>query len=154
MPTEHPVTGYFGATITSDFPIMVIANAANSDQAQTYNGVYGGSQASGIPSVMKAYYNWNTSFTCQNVGDTTTSLNILYTGFDANAYDTDDLLPGETIEVFQPAEAFLPNSYQGGATVTANTVDSEIACIVNFNNPAMMSSTVGDWSMSYNAFSK
>jgi hypothetical protein len=154
MPTEHPTKGYFGASITASLPLMVIANAANSDQAQTYNGVTSGSLAVGVPSVMKSYYGWNTSFTCQNVGTTTTSLNILYSGYAASAYNTAALAPGDTIEVFQPAETFLPAGFQGGATVTANVAASEIACIVNFNNPAQMNSTVGDWSMSYNAFNK
>jgi hypothetical protein len=154
MPTEHAGTGYFGASIHASLPLMVIANAANSDQAQTYNGVYGGSMSVGVPSVMKSYYNWNTSFTCQNVGTTTTSLHIVYSGHDANAYNTASLVPGGTIEIFQPSETFLPAGYQGGATVTANTAASEVACIVNFNNPTMMNTTVGDWSMSYNAFNK
>lgn len=154
MPTEHPTMGYFGATINASLPLMVIANAANSDQAQTYNGVVGGGLSVGVPSVMKSYYNWNTSFTCQNVGTTTTSLNIVYAGHVTDAYDTEDLLPGATKEIFQPGETFLPAGYQGGATVTANTAASQISCIVNFNNPAMMNSTVGDWSMSYNAFNK
>jgi hypothetical protein len=154
MPTEHPAKGYFGATITASLPLMVIANAANSDKAQTYNGVVSGSMSVGVPSVMKSYYNWNTSFTCQNVGSTTTSLHVLYSGHDASAYDTAALAPGETKEVVQASESFLPAGYQGGATITANTAASEIACIVNFNNKTMMDSTVGDWSMSYNAFNK
>jgi len=48
----------------------------------------------------------------------------------------------------------LPASHQGGATVTANTDGASIACIVNFNNATQMGSTIGDWSMSYNAFNK
>jgi hypothetical protein len=156
MPVEHPGTGYFGATITNSasLDLMVISNAANGSQAQTYNGVGGGSMSVGIPSVMKSYYDWNTSFTCQNIGSTTTALNIEYAGFAANAYNTDPLAEGETVEVYTPAEAFLPAGHVGGATVTAVTAGSEITCIVNFNNPAMMGSTVGDWSMSYNAFNK
>jgi len=154
MPTEHPTKGYFGATINASLPLMVISNAANGSQAQTYNGVVVGGLSVGVPSVMKSYYNWNTSFTCQNVGTTTTSLHIVYEGYVTGAYDTASLLPSATKEIFQPAEAFLPAGYQGGATVTANTPGSEIACIVNFNNSVQMGTTLGDWSMSYNAFNK
>lgn len=156
MPTEHPASGYFGATISNsaDLDLMVIANAANGSQAQTYNGVDMGSMSVGVPSVMKSYYNWNTSFTCQNVGDIATTLHISYDGYAGNAYNTASLTPGETIEVYTPGESFLPAGYQGGATVTANTADSEIACVVNFNNSVEMGSTLGDWSMSYNAFNK
>jgi hypothetical protein len=156
IPVEHPVNGYFGATITNDadLELMVIANGANGSQAQTYNGVDMGTMSVGVPSVMKSYYNWNTSFTCQNVGSVATTLNISYDGHAGNAYDTGSLAPGKTIEVYTPGETFLPAGYQGGATVTANTADAEIACVVNFNNAAEMGSTLGDWSMSYNAFNK
>jgi len=156
MPTAHPATGYFGAKITNSagLDLMVIANAANNSQAQTYNGVDSGSLAVGVPSVMKSYYGWNTSFTCQNIGSTTTSLHIAYQNYGGNAYDTSSLAPGASLEKYTPSEAFLPNAYQGGVTVTANTAGSEIACIVNFNNPTQMGSTLGDWSMSYNAFKK
>jgi hypothetical protein len=156
MPAEHPGMGYFGATITNsaDLDLMVIANAANGSQAQTYNGVGGGSMSVGVPSVMKSYYGWNTSFTCQNIGATTTDLHIEYDGFASDAYDTADLTPGDTVEVYTPGETFLPAGHVGGATVTANVASSLITCIVNFNNPTQMGSTVGDWSMSYNAFNK
>jgi hypothetical protein len=156
MPVAHPGTGYFGATITNtlDLDLMVIANAANGSQAQTYNGVGGGSGAVGVPSVMKSYYGWNTSFTCQNIGETATTLHIEYSGFAEDAYDTDELAGGETLEVYTPGETFLPDGHVGGATVTANEAGASITCIVNFNNPTQMGATAGDWSMSYNAFNK
>ena len=155
MPSEHAGTGYFGATIVATGgDIVAVVNAANGAQAQTYNGVSdgSGSEAVGIPSVMKSYYGWNTSFTCQNIGSTATTLNVAYDGYAGNAYDTANLDPGETVEVVQANETFLPDGHQGGATITANTAGAAIACIVNFNNAGLMST--GDWSMSYNAFNK
>jgi hypothetical protein len=155
MPNEHPATGYFGATIESDgLDLMVIANAANGSQAQTYNGVGSGSGSVGVPSVMKDYYDWNTSFTCQNIGSTATTLHIEYSGYASNAYDTDSLAEGESLEVYTPNETFLPAGHVGGATVTANAAGALITCIVNFNNGVQMQTTAGDWSMSYNAFNK
>lgn len=156
MPTAHSASGLFGATITSApaMSLVAVVNAANGSQAQTYNAVGSGTGTVGIPSVMKAYYGWSTSFTCQNVGSTATTLHIAYDGFAGNAYDTASLAGGATVEVYTPGEAFLPASHQGGATVTANTAGASIACIVNFNNATQMGSTVGDWSMSYNAFNK
>jgi hypothetical protein len=156
MPTAHPSAGLFGATITSSpsMGIMAVVNAANGSQAQTYNAVGSGTGAVGIPSVMKAYYGWNTSFTCQNVGTIATTLHIVYSGYAANAYDTASLSGGGTIEKVTANEAFLPAGHAGGVTVTANTAGASIACIVNFNNATQMATTVGDWSMSYNAFNK
>jgi len=156
MPSKHPSTGYFGATMTATGgDIVAVVNAANGSQAQTYNGVLEDGSATGtvgIPSVMKSYYGWNTSFTCQNVGSTSTSLNIAYDGYAGNAYNTKTLAGGETVEVFQPGETFLPSGHQGGATITANTSGALVSCIVNFNNADLMDT--GDWSMSYNAFNR
>jgi hypothetical protein len=158
MPAQHPGLGYFGATITSSpsMDIMAVVNAANGAQAQTYDAVGGGTGTVGIPSVMKSYYGWTTSFTCQNVGTTATTLHIAYDGYAANAYDTGSLSTGATVEKVTSNEAFLPSGHHGGATVTANNTatGTAIACIVNFNNGDQMATTSGDWSMSYNAFNK
>jgi hypothetical protein len=156
MPSVHATTGYFGATVTSSpaMDLVAVANAANGSQAQTYNAVSSGTGTVGIPSVMKSYYGWNTSFTCQNVGSTATTLHIVYSGYTGNAYDTASLAAGATLEKYTPGETFLPAGHQGGATVTANTAGAQVACIVNFNNGTQMGTTVGDWSMSYNAFNK
>lgn len=159
MPTVHPATGKFAATITSSsLPVVAIANAANPNkQAQTYEGFTGGASQVGLPTVMKKYYGWDTSFTCQNVGTVSTSLNISYQNYTANAYNTDVkfgpaqgiLDPGESIEIYQPSEAFLPNGYRGSVTVKANAPGAQIACIVNQTHGANQGK--GDWSMSYSA---
>jgi hypothetical protein len=156
MPIVHPSTGLFSAVITNSagIDLWVIANAANGDQAQTYNALSGGTMSVGIPSTMKYYYGWITSFTCQNVGTTTTSLHIEYEDYAGDAFDTADLVPGAAYEDLTFNQTFLPDGYVGGATVTANTAESEIACVTNFNNPTQMGSTVGDWSMSTNALNK
>jgi hypothetical protein len=157
MPTFHPTTGSFGATITNDagLELVVVVNAANGSQAQTYNGVGAGSTgAVGVPSTMVAYYGWDTALACQNVGSVATTLHVAYDGYAANEYDTEELAPGASWEKVQYNETFLPDGHEGGATITANEAGALIACIVNFNNPGQMETTVGDWSMSYNAFAK
>ena len=156
IPSEHGANGYFGATIqeSGSTGLVAVVNAANGAQAQTYNGIGTGTGTVGIPSVMKAYYGWNTSFTCQNIGSVSTSLNVKYDGYTSSAYNTGTLAPGAAIEKVTAAEGFLPAGFQGGATITANAGGAQISCIVNFNNAAQMGSTLGDWSMSYNAFNK
>jgi hypothetical protein len=157
MPSAHPATGYFGAEITSSpsKDLVAVVNAANGSQAQTYNAVGTGTGTVGIPSLMKSYYGWNTSFTCQNISSSTsTTLNVKYDGYAGNAYNTPSLAPGATWEKVTSSEGFLPSGFQGGATITANTGGADITCIVNFNNGAQMGSSAGDWSMSYNAFNK
>jgi len=158
IPTEHSGNGYFGATITTSpsMDVLAVVNAANGAQAQTYNAINSANatNAVSIPSVMKSYYGWNTSFTCQNVGSLPTTLHIEYNGYTGNAYDTISLSEGDTLEIVQNTETFLPLGYQGGLNVTANDVSALVSCIVNFNNATQMYSTAGDWSMSVNAFSK
>lgn len=151
MPSVHPAKGKFAAIITSSsLPIVAIANAANPNgQAQTYEGFMGGASSVGLPTVMKKYYGWDTSFTCQNVGTVPTSLYISYQNYAANAYNTGVLQPGQSIEIYQPAEAFLPNGYRGSVTVRANAEGAQIACIVNQTHGANQGK--GDWSMSYKA---
>jgi len=153
MNVAHPKTGAFAATIESTGqPVVAIANAANpSNQAQTYGGFSTGAGSVGLPVVMKKYYGWDTSFTCQNIGTVSTSLNISYQSHTANAYNTGTLAPGASIVVVQPNEAFLPNGYAGATTVKANASGAEIACIVNQTHGANQAAGMGDWSMSYNA---
>jgi hypothetical protein len=103
---------------------------------------------------MKSYFQWNSSFTCQNVGTVNTSIEIEYQNYPGNKYThANNLVPGETVEVYQPGETFLPNGYQGGATIRALAGGASIACIVNFTNARWTNpATAGDWSTSYNAF--
>jgi hypothetical protein len=152
MPSEHPKTGRFAATVEAKGQsVVAIANAAHptKNQAQTYGGFSGGAGSVGLPTVMKRYYGWDSSFTCQNVGGVNTSLNISYQDYESKAYNTAVLKPGESVEVYQPGEIFLPNKYRGSVTVKANAAGGEIACIVNQTLPNPP--TGGDWSMSYNA---
>jgi hypothetical protein len=153
MPSEHSATGLFAASISSSsLPVVAIVNSANPNgQAQTYGGFSGGTGTAGLPTVMKQYYGWDTSFTCQNVGSVATALNVSYQGHAASAYNTASLNPGDSIEIYQPGESFLPNGYRGATTVTANASGAEIACIVNQTHGANQAAGMGDWSMSYNA---
>ena len=153
MPDELVGTGLFAADISSDaLPVVAIVNAANpNNQAQTYGAFLDGTEMVGLPTVMNQYYGWDTSFTCQNVGGIATTLNISYQDHEADAYDTAALGVGESIEVYQPAEAFLAEGYRGAAVVTANAAGAEIACIVNLTHGANQAADMGDWSMSYNA---
>jgi hypothetical protein len=157
MPSVHGANGYFGATIEASpsMDLVSVVNAANGAQAQTYNAVGTGTSTVGIPSLMKSYFGWTTSFTCQNISPSaSTTLNVKYDGYTGNAYNTPTLAPGDTWEKVTSVETFLPNGFQGGATITANNGGADITCIVNFNNAPQMGSTAGDWSMSYNAFNK
>jgi len=153
MPTEHPATGLFAATITSvGAPVIAVVNSANpAGQAQTYEGFTAGAGTAGLPTVMDQYYGWDTSLTCQNVSSTATTLNISYQNYAASAYNTASLGQGDSVEIYQPAETFLPDGYRGSVSVTANTSGAEIVCIANLTHGANQLAGLGDWSMSYSA---
>jgi len=153
MPNAHVGDGYFAATIESKPPLGLVAvvSSANGSQAQAYSAVASGSSMVGIPSLMKDYYGWSTSLTCQNVGTIGTKLRVHYTGYGGSDYATTTLAPGATIERFTGGEAFLPYGFRGGAQITALTPGAKVTCIVNLNNASKAATEAGDWSMSYNA---
>jgi hypothetical protein len=163
--TEHVPTGAinsFGATITSS-PAKQLVAVANSTKpswswSQTYNGIGEGSSTDkvGIPTVQKAYYGWNTSFTCQNVSPSgSTQLNITYSGYSSYTHPT-TLAPGDVVEVNVNQDTHLPPaSYIGGVTIEAVNTAVDIACTVGSSNVnKFQTQLAGDWSQRYNAFSK
>jgi len=160
MPDYHPTTGAFGATITSTggMPLVVIANATKGTLSLSYNGFGAGTATNkvALPSLYKAYYNWNSSVSCQNVGTVNTTLNVSYQGYTGSAYNTTTTLtPGDVERLYTPGESFLPIGYIGGTTITANSPGAQIACIGNLTNNNYLNPTKpGDWSTSYNGFNR
>ncbi|MEJ5202747.1 MAG: hypothetical protein WHV66_10995, partial [Anaerolineales bacterium] len=159
MPTDHPVAGTFGATITSSpaMELVVVASSTKTTLSTAYAGINDGASTDkvGIPTVMKNYYGWISSFTCQNVspsGDT--QLRITYDGYPAYTHPT-VLGPGQQIEIYVPGDTHITAStYQGGATVEATNTAVDIACVVGLNNPTRMASLAGDWATRFTGFPK
>jgi len=155
MPSQPAHASLFAATITSSSqPIVAIVNAAHPtlNQAQTSSAFSGGSSTVGLPTVMKDYYDWDTSFTVQNVGSASTEVTVCYSGGYA-CYNLPSLAAGASDEIYQPAEAFLPSGYRGSVTLTSSG-GVPIAAIVNEANPVQQAAGAGDWSMSYNGFNQ
>lgn len=155
MPNQPAHAARFAATITSTQDIVAVVNAANpASQAQTYNAFSGGSTTVGLPTVMNAYYGWDTSFTVQNLHATaSTVVHVCYDG--VGCYNLPSLAAGASTEVYQPAETSvsLPSGYQGGVTLTSSG-SVPIAAIVNETNGSGQAAGTGDWSMSYNGFNQ
>lgn len=154
MPNQPAHASLFAATITSSSQnIVAVVNAANpANQAQTYSAFAGGSTTVGLPTVMKGYYDWDTSFTVQNVGTASTVVQVCYSGGYA-CYNLPSLAAGASTEVYQPGESFLPSTYRGSVTLTSSG-SVPIAAIVNETNGPGQGAGTGDWSMSYNGFSQ
>jgi hypothetical protein len=159
MASAHPVAGTFGATITTSPAMPLIVNAGSSKSAfsQAYLGFGAGASTDkvGIPTVMKNYFGWISSFTCQNVSSSgSTQLRITYAGYPAYTHPT-TLGPGQQVEVNVQTDTHITaSSYQGGVTVEAVNTAVNIACTVGLNNPTRAATLAGDWASRYNGFKK
>jgi len=160
MPSVHSATGLFGASITSSpsMELVAVANSSKGTLSSSYNAVGDGTGSAEVSmtEVVKAFYKWNSSWTCQNVGSVNTQIHVSYQGYAGSAYTHPTTLSsGDTVQVYVPSEPFLPSGYQGGATITATNTSADIACIVDFTNENWMNvATPGDWTQGYNAYNK
>jgi hypothetical protein len=154
IPLEVETEGRFAATITSDDGtklLAVVGSTNNSNNpvvlSNAVNGVAAGTNTVAVPNVAKNYFDFKTAITCQNVGSVATAVNFSYSGFEANAYDTAVLDPGESLQVVSTTESFLPDGYNGGATLTAVADGGQIYC---FAGNTKTSTLAGDWTSAFN----
>jgi hypothetical protein len=156
MPNFHDQTGRFGAKITSD-PLNILAVVGSTRGAYGWSGAVSaaasGSGEVSIPNVAKNFFGWRSAVNCQNVGSVATTLNVSYSGYESDAYNTTtSLTEGESEQILVFQESFLPDGFQGGATVSANALDADIACTVG--NSRANAPLAGDWTSQYNAYNK
>ena len=138
------------AKITSDQDIVALVNEQNTyRRAASYGGFSTGSIKVSAPIVMKRYYNWNTSVTCQNVGLSSTNMTITYSN---GATQTLNNIPVNGTGLFyQPNEIGLPNGFNGSATITSSS--QPIVCVVNEDqNEGTIATTSFDQLFSYEGF--
>jgi len=155
MPNVHNQVGRFSAIIESDNAMQLLAVAGSTKAADGWSGatsaVAGGSETVAVPNVSKNYYGWKSAVNCQNVGGVSTTLNVAYSGYAGDAYDTASLGVGESVQIQVFSESFLPDGWQGGATITAES-GAEVACTVG--NSRAGGTPSGDWTSQYNAYNK
>ena len=159
MPNYHTAEGRFAATITSSPSVELLAVAGSTKPADGWSGgtsaAFAGSAEVAVPNVSKAYYGWKSAINCQNVGGTATALNVSYSGYEAQAYNTASLASGDSIQIQVFNETFLPNTgWQGGATINAVAAGGEVVCTVGNSNPDKALQLQGDWTSQYNAYNK
>lgn len=132
IPAETALpSGLMSATVTSDQDVAVSVNISNnSNRAATYNGVDNATTTVFAPNVMKRYYKYSSSVTCQNLGAVATTMTISYAGQVGATETSASIAPKASWEVYLPAKTALPDGYNGSATVTAA---QPIACVINSN---------------------
>jgi len=118
-------------------PLIVTVNESNSAKyATTYEGLTSGGQNLVAPIVMKEYFGFGSSVTCQNIGTSATSVTVSYTGTGSNGQavsvaptvKASSLQPNTSVGIFQFNDSSLPNGFIGSATITAS---QNIICVVN-----------------------
>lgn len=129
-----PASGVPAGTLTgakvesSAEPIVVLVNeSTDKNRAASYIGFAGGSTTVRAPIVMRRYYEYNTSVTCQNLGTAPTVMTISYGGI-SGTNSSPSIPPDGTYMFYQPADPLLPDGWIGSATITA---DQPIVCVVN-----------------------
>ena len=140
-----------GATITSTNgqPVVVIVNESNNyNRAASYSGFSSGTTTARAPIVMKRYYTYNTSITCQNIGTAATTMSISYGGVTGSNVSP-SVAVGSTYMFYQPNDTLLTDGFIGSATITAS---QNIVCIVNEDaNEAPQQTMMKDYEYSYDA---
>jgi hypothetical protein len=130
-PSEGLAPGLYGVKVesTNSEPIVVLVNeSTNKNRAASYEGFAAGSATVRTPIVMRRYYKWNSSITCQNVGSSPTTMDIEYGGIAGTT--TSPSIPVNGIHLFyQPADPLLTSdNWIGSATITSA---EPIVCVVN-----------------------
>jgi len=146
-PNEIPTNGWLGSAKVESLggqPIVVLVNerGTTDGRAASYTGFPSGSKTVNAPIVLKSYYGYSTSITCQNVGSNAASINVSYSN---GATDSKpNVAVNGTALFYQPNLATLPNNFNGSAIITSA---EDIVCVVNENqvsNPAAQ-----DWLLTY-----
>lgn len=124
----------YGATIesTNSQDLVVLVNESNGyNRAASYSGFAAGSTEVRAPIVMKRYYEFNSSVTCQNVGTAAATMNIAY-ATSASGTSTSPSIPVGSTHLFlqqtDPVLAGAPANYISSATITSS---ENIVCVVN-----------------------
>ena len=110
--------------------------------ATTYEGFFGGAKNLVAPIVMKSYYGYNSSITCQNIGTGPANISVGYKG-EATGSGSINVPPAPRVNnlgvnqsqvILQQLDPSLPNGFIGSAQISSN---QDIICVVNQSNQAV-----------------
>jgi hypothetical protein len=142
-----------GAKITSTNaqPIVALVNESNVfNRAASYSSFATGGTEVRAPIVMKRYFDYNTSVTCQNVGSAATTMTLTYGGV-AGTNTSPSIAQGQSHLFYQPADSLIPDGFIGSATITSSG-SVPIVCVVNEDqNEGILASTAMDQLYAYDA---
>lgn len=118
--------GRYSVVLSADQPIVAIANLAGADGLINYNGSYSGMEDIGqtsmyLPSVSKAYYDWNSHLSVQNLTASAMDITIeFYAGTPTIVTQVTQNVPAySSFHYDVGADPVLPAMYNGSARVVA-----------------------------------
>jgi hypothetical protein len=139
VPLYTPSSGIPSSTLTSAViestsagsgaqPVVALVNESNNyNRAASYLGFSSGSTDVRAPIVMRRYFDYNTSITCQNVGSSSSTMTLTYSGIGGS--NISPSIPTGGIHLFyQPNDGLLTDGFLGSATITSS---EPIVCVVN-----------------------
>ncbi len=147
--TAVPSGSLTGVTVVSGGqPIVLLVNESNAyNRAASYSGFAAGGTQVRTPIVMKDYFDYNSSVTCQNVGGSATTMTMAYSGVGPTTV-SGSINPGGTFLFYQPSESQLAVGYIGSGTITAS---QPIVCVANQDqNDPPQNTSVQDQLFAYN----
>jgi hypothetical protein len=141
---------------TNGQPLVVLVNQSTPyNRATASEGLTAadGGTTIVLPSVVKRFYGYNSSITCQNISSTSTSLRVTYSNSAVvNKQVITNLAPNGVAGIYQPSEAGLPNGYSGSAEISS---DQPVVCLVTQDqNEAPMGNHTNDTFAGYNGIVK
>ncbi len=149
-----PLNTLTGATVqSSGQPIVLLVNESNSTQrASSYIGFPAGSGTLKIsaPIIMKNYYNYETSVTCQNLGGGNAAMSIEYASNVGHPTASGAVAPGKTWLFYQGTDANMPNGITS-ATITSN---QPTVCVVSESATAALNALPNDYQYTYNGINQ
>jgi hypothetical protein len=115
---------------SSGQPVVALVNEQNAyHRAASYTGFAAGSTTVRAPIVLKRYYNYNTSITCQNIGSgASTNITIAYSNGASSSVN--NVVQNGTALFYQPNESGLSNGFNGSATISSSG-GVPIVCVAN-----------------------
>ncbi|UCC64052.1 MAG: hypothetical protein JSV36_03050 [Anaerolineae bacterium] len=137
-----------GAKVVCGQSVVVLVNESNRyNRAASYSGFATGATTVRAPIVMRRYYQYNTSITCQNIGSSAATMTIQYGGI-AGSNTSPSISVNGTHLFYQPSDSLLSDNWIGSATITSA---QDIVCIVNEDqNEGAKATTSMDQLYAYN----
>jgi hypothetical protein len=148
-PNEGLPAGFIGAAkivSTAADVVALINESDSSNRAASYVGFSAGNTSANAPIVLREYYGYSTSITCQNIGTAATNITVTYSNGATEVRNS--VGANSTALFFQPNTAGLTSGFNGSAVVTSSG-SQPIVCVVNENQ--VTNPTALDFLLTYEA---